>query len=140
MSREVAEKVYFVRTIFQLSHRIQGDIVTHTYSLGNLYPMDLSSNSSAPVLTDPPPMNKSRLGIHSALLPYTSPGAPFSSDNFITIPRKKPGILERTSSWLDAMKSSSPTHKRTNKDSSTELSLSETDVAYRKWMVFFPIT
>ncbi|KAA8533855.1 hypothetical protein F0562_031372 [Nyssa sinensis] len=99
--------------------------------------MDLKSNHSAPVLADPPPMNKSRLGIPTVLLPYSPPGAVFSTGLLLKIPRKKPGILERSSSWLDAMKNSSPTHKMTTKDSSTELA-SDTDVSFRNWMLKYP--
>ncbi|KAA8539803.1 hypothetical protein F0562_026495 [Nyssa sinensis] len=99
---------------------------------------DKKTLKSAPVLADPPPMNKSRLSIHSALPPYSPRGAAFSQGVFLSIPRKKTGILERTSSWLDAMKSSSPTHKKTTKASSTELPSSDTDVAYRNWMLKYP--
>ncbi|XP_059666953.1 trehalose-phosphate phosphatase A-like [Cornus florida] len=99
--------------------------------------MDLKSNHSAPVLTDPPPMSKSRLGIHAALLPYPSRSIVFSP-GLLTIPRKKPGKLERNSSWLEAMKNSSPTHKKATKISSTELAPSDTDVAYCNWMLEYP--
>uniref|UniRef100_A0A5B7ABJ0 Trehalose 6-phosphate phosphatase n=2 Tax=Davidia involucrata TaxID=16924 RepID=A0A5B7ABJ0_DAVIN len=36
------------------------------------------------------------------------------------------------------MKNSSPTHKKTTKDSSTELASSDMDVAYRNWMLKYP--
>lgn len=95
--------------------------------------MDLKSNHTAPVLTDPAPMNKSRLGIHSSLLPqYSPPGAAFSHGLFLTIPRKKTGVLDdvRSSCWLDAMKSSSPPHKKITKEPNAE-----TDAEYQEWMV-----
>jgi trehalose 6-phosphate phosphatase len=102
--------------------------------------MDLKSNHTAPVLTDPAPITKSRLGMHSSLLPYTPAGLAFSSNLWLTIPRKKTGVLDdvRSSSWLDAMKSSSPPHKRKAKDFGTELSSADIDFAYCTWMVKYP--
>lgn len=101
--------------------------------------MDMKSNHNGPVLTDPPPMTltKSRLGIHSSL--YSPPGVVFSHTLFLSIPRKKPLIVNdvRSSSWLDAMKSSSPTHRKKAKESSTELASTDTDF-YHSWMVSFP--
>ncbi|OAY48149.1 trehalose-phosphate phosphatase A [Manihot esculenta] len=101
--------------------------------------MDLKSNHTAPVLTDPAPISKSRMGVHSSLLPYT-PGAAFSSNLFLTIPRKKTGVLDdfRSSSWVDTMKSSSPPHKKMTKDLSNEISFADTDVAYRTWTLKYP--
>lgn len=98
--------------------------------------MDLKSNTS-PVVTDPVPMTQSRLGVHSALMPYTPAGPTFSPTLFLTIPRKKPGILDdvRSNAWLDAMKSSSPTYRKKSKDSTTEPASNESDLAYRIWMV-----
>lgn len=98
--------------------------------------MDLKSNTS-PVVTDPAPLTQSRLGIHSTLMPYSPAGPTFSPTLFLTIPRKKPGILDdvRSNTWLDAMKSSSPTHRKKSKDSNAELASNENDLAYRIWMV-----
>lgn len=95
----------------------------------------MESNQNASVLADSAPMNNSRLGLHSALLPYAPRGAVFSSSLFLTIPRKKPGLLDdvRSPCWLDAMKSSSPTHKKLAKDFNSEAS--DNDIAYRNWMV-----
>lgn len=92
--------------------------------------MDLKSNHTSPVLTDPAPMSNPILGGHSRLLPF--------SPLFLTIPRKKTGILDdvRTSGWLDAMKSSSPPPKKITKDVSNEYASSDADVAYNAWMVF----
>ncbi|XP_059304955.1 trehalose-phosphate phosphatase A-like [Lycium ferocissimum] len=101
--------------------------------------MDLKSNTS-PVVTDPVPMSQSRLGIHSALMPYSPAGPTFSPTLFLTIPRKKSGILDdvRSNTWLDAMKSSSPTHRKKSKDSSAEIAPNENDLAYRIWMLKYP--
>lgn len=98
--------------------------------------MDRKSSDSAPVLTDPAPMNKSRLGLHSSL--HSPQGVVFSS---VTGSKKKTVALDdvRTSSWLDAMKSSSPTHRKLAKDSGTELVPTGADVAYHNWMVNFPL-
>ncbi|KAM7491745.1 hypothetical protein LguiA_034666 [Lonicera macranthoides] len=101
--------------------------------------MDLKSNHTAPVLTNSIP-NNARLGIYNALLPYSRPGAVFSPGLFLNIPRKRPWLLDevRSTSWLDAMKSSSPTHKKKAKDSSNEPSLTDNDDAYLNWMLNFP--
>ncbi|RVW40124.1 Trehalose-phosphate phosphatase A [Vitis vinifera] len=90
--------------------------------------MDLKSNHSSPVLTDPPPVNKSRF----ASVPICAILSPRSSILFypvLTIPRKKNGVLDdvRSSSWLDAMKSSSPTHKKITKDFNTVLASTDTE-------------
>lgn len=99
--------------------------------------MDLKSNHASPVLTDPAPINKSRLGIHSGLLPYAQQGASFSSSKYVTIPRKKPAKLDdvRSNGWLDAMKASSPPRKKLIKDVNFEVVSDDADVAYRPWMV-----
>ncbi|KAG2715637.1 hypothetical protein I3843_03G089500 [Carya illinoinensis] len=100
--------------------------------------MDLKSSRAASVLTDPGPINKSRLCMHSSVLPYSPPRAAFSPGLLLIIPRKKTGILDdfRTSSWLDAMKSSSPPPKiAATKD---EYSSTEADVAYNAWMAKYP--
>ena len=100
--------------------------------------MDLKSNHTAPVLTDPAPINKSRLGgVHSSMLPYSRTAC--SAGLLLTIPRKKTGILDdvRSSSWLDAMKSSSPPHKKITKVFNNDYALSDADDAYNTWLVFF---
>ncbi|KAJ6750225.1 hypothetical protein OIU85_000824 [Salix viminalis] len=91
--------------------------------------MDIESNHSSPVLADPAPINKARLGIHSNLLTYAPSGGPLSSSKYRNIPRKKPGKLDEVCSnaCLDAMKSSSPPCKKLIKDGS--------DTAYSTWMV-----
>lgn len=105
--------------------------------------MDLKSNHVAPVLTDPLPINKSRLGLHSSLFPpYLPPPMVFSSTMHLTTPKKK-AILGKlddicASGWLDCMKSSSPTHKKLSKDSNMEFSLDENDIAYCSWLLKYP--
>ncbi|XP_026407087.1 probable trehalose-phosphate phosphatase F isoform X1 [Papaver somniferum] len=98
--------------------------------------MDMKSNHVASVLTDPVPMSKSRLGIHSSLLPCSPTGMSLSPVLYLTIPRKKPilGILDdvRSGGWLDAMKSSSPPPKKMTKESSTVSD--ENEVEYSSWL------
>jgi len=100
--------------------------------------MDLKSNHSAPVLTDSAPLGKSRLGGHHGLFPCSpSGGAAFSPNLWLSIPKKKTGVLDdvRSIGWLDAMKSSSPPHKNFNKDINIELSSPDPEAAYRTWLV-----
>ncbi|XP_059442531.1 probable trehalose-phosphate phosphatase F [Corylus avellana] len=101
--------------------------------------MDLKSNHASPVLTDPAPINKSRLGIHS-LLPYSQQAASLSSTKYMTIPRKKPGKLDdvRSNGWLDAMKSSSPPRKKLLKDFNIDVASDDADFAYCSWMLKYP--
>lgn len=98
--------------------------------------MDLKSNHT-PVLTDSAPITKSRLGVHSSLLPYSPTGAAFPPGLLLQIPRKKTGILDdvRYSSLLDAMKSSSPTAKKITKDINHGFASSDADSAYNSWLV-----
>lgn len=102
--------------------------------------MDLKSNHSSPVLTNPSPLSKIRLGVHSNLFPYPQPGASFSSSKYMTIPRRKPGKFDDVNSngWLDAMKSSSPPRKKLIKDFSIEVASDDTDLAYSSWMIKYP--
>lgn len=120
-------KIYFVST-------------SPTVQSTNLDPMDLKSNHTAPVLTDPVPLSKSRLRVHSTLFPYSPPGAAFSPELFLTVPRKKTGVLDdvRSSSWLDAMKASSPPHRKITKAFNNEFPSSDADFAYRAWMLNYP--
>ncbi|KAI7988542.1 putative trehalose-phosphate phosphatase G [Camellia lanceoleosa] len=99
--------------------------------------MDLKTTNASPVLTDPAPINKSRLGIHSGLFLLQS-GPSFSS-GILTTPRKKPGKLDdvRSNGWLDAMKSSSPPSKKMLKDCNVEMA-SDDDIAYYSWMLKYP--
>lgn len=101
--------------------------------------MDLKSSHASPILSDPTPVNKPRLAVHSGLLPYSQMGTTFSSGMYISIPRKKPGVHDDVSSngWLDAMQSSSPPRKRPIKDFNSELVVADESVdhAYASWMV-----
>lgn len=110
-----------------------GNIIHSSQVLpSNLATMDIESNHSSPVLTDPAPINKSRLGIHSNLLSYAPSGGSLSSSKYRNIPRKKPGKLDEVCSnaCLDAMKSSSPPRKKLIKDGA--------DTAYGTWMLKHP--
>ncbi|KAJ8767634.1 hypothetical protein K2173_018192 [Erythroxylum novogranatense] len=102
--------------------------------------MDVKSNHSPPVLSDPIPISKSKLSIHSNLLPYPQSGPTFSSGKYIGISRKKPGKLDdvRSNGWLDAMISSSPPRKKLNKDIGVEVPSDDIDVAYGSWMLKYP--
>ncbi|PIN26674.1 Trehalose-phosphatase [Handroanthus impetiginosus] len=75
--------------------------------------MDLKSTKASPILPDPAPINESRPGIHSSLFPYSQSGPSFSTSGPL-IQRKKPAKLDdvQSNDWLDAMKSSSPPHKK----------------------------
>ncbi|MFS7958521.1 putative trehalose-phosphatase [Helianthus anomalus] len=97
--------------------------------------MDLKSNS--PILTDPIPISKPRLDFHDSLLPYSSSEV-FSQGPFLTIPWKKTGLLDDvlSTSWLDAMKSSSP--RNIMKYNGNEFSPNDADVAYHNWMLKYP--
>ncbi|CAN1333346.1 Probable trehalose-phosphate phosphatase G [Linum perenne] len=99
--------------------------------------MEMKSSSSSPVLADPAPINKSRLGIHS---PYSQSGASFSSGKYINVPRKKAGKLDdvRSNGWLDAMKSSSPPRKKFIKGFSNEVYAEDPDFTYFSWMLKYP--
>ncbi|XP_019192440.1 PREDICTED: trehalose-phosphate phosphatase A-like isoform X1 [Ipomoea nil] len=101
--------------------------------------MDLNSNRKSPVIADAAPVNNSRIGIAS-LLPYSPAGTTFSHKLFLTIPMMKPVILDdlQSNTWLDVMKSSSPTHKNRNKDHSIDHILNENDVLYYNWTLRYP--
>lgn len=103
--------------------------------------MDLKNHSS-PVLTDSVPVNKSRLGLSSLLLPCSPPASAYSSAMYLAIPRRKalPGKLDdaHDNAWLDVMISSSPPPKKLNKDIGSEIPQEEIDPAYCIWMLKFP--
>lgn len=99
--------------------------------------MDIKSNNTSPVLTDTAAMNNTRLSIHSSLLPYSPNNSSFAPTLFLTIPFRKPGILDDVrSSMIEAMKSSSPTHNKITIESNTETTLTNRDLAYCNWMVW----
>ncbi|KAK4264619.1 hypothetical protein QN277_025772 [Acacia crassicarpa] len=85
-------------------------------------------------------MTKSRLGVNSSHLPYSPTGAVFRTGPLLTIPSKKTGILDdvRCSSWLNAMKSSSPTAKKITKDINHGFASSDVDSAYSTWLLKYP--
>ncbi|KAI3792340.1 hypothetical protein L2E82_06217 [Cichorium intybus] len=95
---------------------------------------------NAPVLADPSPLNKSRLGLPSNLLPCSQSGASFQSTILTTAPRKKPGKLDdvRSNGWLDAMQSSSPPRKKIVKDFGVEVASDDSDIVYNSWMLKYP--
>ncbi|KAL0395327.1 UNVERIFIED_CONTAM: putative trehalose-phosphate phosphatase F [Sesamum latifolium] len=100
--------------------------------------MDLKSTNASPVLADPAPINKSRLGIHSSLLPYSQSGSSFSTS---VLTRKKPAKLDdvQSNGWLDEMQSSSPPRKKALKDTnSIDIVSDEADIAYQSWLVRYP--
>ncbi|GMI64007.1 trehalose-6-phosphate phosphatase G [Hibiscus trionum] len=102
--------------------------------------MDLKSNHSSPVLTDPIPISKSRLGIHSNMFSYPQSGGSLSSGKYKMTPRKKPAKFDdvRSNGWLDAMKSSSPPRKKLIKGFNIEFSADDIDNAYNSWMIKYP--
>ncbi|RWV90164.1 hypothetical protein BHE74_00048747 [Ensete ventricosum] len=102
--------------------------------------MDMKSNHNSPVLTDPVPLSKSRLGLPSNITPYSPVSTPYSTSSlYLQIPRRKSGKLDdvRATGWLDAMKASSPPRKKLmNKDITSESQPDETDAVYHTWMVY----
>lgn len=100
--------------------------------------MDLKSKHSAPVLADPAPITKTRLGMHSSLLLYS----PSPTILCRTISKKKiiPNKLDdvRGNGWLDSMASSSPPRKYIPKDFNFEVAKTDgPEAAYGSWMVIF---
>lgn len=104
----------------------------------------MKSKQASPVLTDPAPLNKSKLSMHSSSLPYSQSGVggggggALFRGNYIAVQRKKPGKFDdvRSNGWLDAMKSSSPPRKKLIKDFNVDVvGFDDFDIAYRSWMV-----
>ncbi|KAK7264403.1 hypothetical protein RJT34_32012 [Clitoria ternatea] len=105
--------------------------------------MDLKSSHISPVLTDPVPVNKSRLGMNSSLAPYNSqqdsslsPGKASRSGS-----RKSMGGVDdvRSNGWLDAMMASSPPRKKGLKGSSAQVASIDDDTEdYYLWMLEYP--
>ncbi|KAK7307798.1 hypothetical protein VNO77_41177 [Canavalia gladiata] len=102
--------------------------------------MDLKSSHVSPVLTDPIPVNKSRLGIHSGLLTYSQPDSPGKYSR--TGSRKSAGSSlddVRFNGWLDAMKASSPPRKKLLKGSNPQVASIDYDIDdYLSFMVDYP--
>lgn len=101
--------------------------------------MDLKSSQASPVLTDPVPVSKSRLGIHSSLLAYSQQDSSLSPGKYSrTNSRKSAGSLDdvRSNGWLDAMMASSPPRKKIIKGSSAQVASVDDDTEdYFSWMV-----
>lgn len=108
--------------------------------------MDLKSSHVSPVLTEPVPVNMSRLGIHSSVLGYSQQDpTPTSPGKYTrTSSRKSVANLDdvRSNGWLDAMKASSPPRKKLVKCSNnTQVTYFDSDNDdYHSWMVFFQYT
>ncbi|XP_027330688.1 trehalose-phosphate phosphatase A-like [Abrus precatorius] len=102
--------------------------------------MDLKPNHTTVLADTTTALRRSRLGVPSGQLPYSPTGATFPHGPLLAIPRKKTGILDdvRSSGWLDAMKSSSPTHNKVSKDVSHGIVSSDADAAYFTWLLKFP--
>lgn len=104
--------------------------------MGDPVLMEMETTHNSPVLTDPVPASKSRLGYSASSTSFPPSGL------YLTIPRRKimPGKIDdvRESGWLDAMQSSSPPRKKLNKDFAHEKESDETDVAYRDWTLKYP--
>lgn len=104
---------------------------------------DMKSKNASPVLADPAPLTKSRLGIPTNSMPClpstNSVGPSFPDGLFFPSNQKrtKPSKLEdvRASGWLDAMKSSSPTYRDPNKDAKSAKVQGGLDAAYHSWTV-----
>lgn len=99
--------------------------------------MDLKTTQASHVLTDPSsPISKSRVGLHSSVMPCSQSGTSFSS-TVLTVPRKKPAKLDdvRSNGWLEDMKSSSPPRKKIIKDPFAEVSSDDSECAYHSWQV-----
>ncbi|KAK8945689.1 putative trehalose-phosphate phosphatase 2 [Platanthera guangdongensis] len=105
----------------------------------DLGPMDLKLNHASPILADQVPVNMSRLGRSSSLTPYS---ATYSSGMHLNIPRRRAlsGKLDevRATSWLDAMKASSPPRKKMNMDINLDTSPEEVDALYLSWVKIHP--
>ncbi|MED6106867.1 hypothetical protein PIB30_008565 [Stylosanthes scabra] len=101
-------------------------------------PMELNSSHVSPVLTESVAVNKSRLGIHSSLLPYSqqdssSPLSPAAGKLSRTGSRKSAaGNIDdvRFNGWLDAMKASSPPRKKILKGSVINTLLPSSNIEY----------
>ncbi|GMJ13653.1 trehalose-6-phosphate phosphatase A [Hibiscus trionum] len=97
--------------------------------------MDLKSNHTSPILTDPTP-SKSRLQVPSHLLQYS--GVTFTPNLLLTVPTMNAGIIDiRANNCLHSMESSSPPHKK-SRDINNDLASTDMDVAYRAWLLKYP--
>lgn len=98
--------------------------------------MDLKSSHASTVLTDPVPVNKSRLRMHSSLLGYSQQDSPHSPGKCSRSNSRKSVDDVRSNGWLDAMKASSPPRKKLLKGSSAQVASIDYDIEdYYSWMV-----
>ncbi|RWR77339.1 trehalose-phosphate phosphatase A-like protein isoform X1 [Cinnamomum micranthum f. kanehirae] len=112
----------------------------------SIHQVDMKSKNTSPVLADPAPLTKSRLGISSNLMPClpsmnsVTPSLPDSLFFPSNQKKPKPSKLEdvRASGWLDAMKSSSPTYRDPNKDANHAKVQGGLDTAYHSWTLMCP--
>lgn len=102
----------------------------------------MDSSHVSPVLTDPVPINKSRLGIHSSFLSYSQQDPPLSlspTKYSRSSSRKISGSLDdvRSNGWLDAMKASSPPRKKQSKGCHSQVASTDSDTEddYCSWLV-----
>ncbi|KAJ1379611.1 Trehalose-phosphatase [Sesbania bispinosa] len=104
--------------------------------------MDLKSSHASPILTDPVPINKSRLGIRSNLLACSQQDSSLSPAKYTkSNSRKSTGSLDdvRHNGWLDAMKASSPPRKKLLKGSSAQVASIDYDIEdYNSWTLGYP--
>lgn len=101
--------------------------------------MDLKSSHASPVLTDPVPVNKSRLRMHSSLLGYSQQDSPHSPGKCSRCNSRKSVDDVRSNGWLDAMKASSPPRKKLLKGSSAQVASIDYDIEdYYSWMLEYP--
>lgn len=104
----------------------------------DLDPMELKANHTS-LLAETATLTRtrSRLGTPSTLSCSPTGGSTFLHGPSLTIPRKKIGVLDdvRSNGWLDAMRSSSPTHKKISMDVGHGVASSEADAAYLTWLV-----
>ncbi|RDX65332.1 putative trehalose-phosphate phosphatase G, partial [Mucuna pruriens] len=101
--------------------------------------MDLKSPHVSPVLTDPIPVNKSRLGMHSSLLAYSQQDSSLSPGKCSRSNSRKSVDDVRSNGWLDAMKASSPPRKKLLKGSSAQVASIDYDLEdYYSWMLQYP--
>ncbi|KAI4315284.1 hypothetical protein L6164_028113 [Bauhinia variegata] len=104
----------------------------------------MESAHGSPVLTDPVPISKSRLGIHSSLLTFSQldqPMSPTTSKYTRSGSRKSTASLDdvRFNGWLDAMKASSPPRKKLLKGSCIQVASIDNEIEDNiSWMLNYP--
>ncbi|KAG0449330.1 hypothetical protein HPP92_027418, partial [Vanilla planifolia] len=71
-----------------------------------------------------------------SLTAYSPSSTTFSSGMYLAIPRWK--AISGKSTWFDAMKASSPPHKKLSREFSIDGASEEADVAYHTWLKNYP--